>query len=478
MRSTTRALGVLLTGSALLLATGTAAARPGPDRSIAWTPCPEDKTVECGTLRLPVDWADPAGEKFDLAVARRAASDPARWIGVLLVNPGGPGGSGVSFALRADSTFSPEVLRRFDIVGFDPRGVARSHPVRCSAELLQRQPSRYPGTQAEFDRLVAFNREVQADCRARTGPLAGHVDAKAVTRDMDALRAALGERQISYFGVSYGSLYGQRYAEEYGHRVRAMALDSGMDHSLGATAFAATEAAAAEDSFHEWVRWCERTPGCALHGRNLLREWDDLLAGADRGEVRDPADPGRMLTSAELTERAFMHLRDPAWAELADYVRAVLDQRPRTLAAPPETAPNPFPFVFCQDWRMAVRTLADLTRITELTRRIAPRLRGSLAGQLAVTGCLGAPAATSPQREPRLTTAPRLLLLHAAHDPISPYAWAVNLHRQARGGTALLTYDGWGHGVYRRSACTRAALAEHLLHDRLPAEGARCAAVE
>ncbi|WHT22161.1 hypothetical protein N8J89_14165 [Crossiella sp. CA-258035] len=126
-----------------------------------------------------------------------------------------------------------------------------------------------------------------------------------------------------------------------------MVLDSGMDHSLGATAVAATEAAAAEDSFHEWVRWCERTASCALHGRNLLREWDDLLARADRGEVRDPADPGRSLTSAELTERAFMHLRDPAWAELADYVRAgALAHRPDPdhRADPPDrAAPAGFP---------------------------------------------------------------------------------------------------------------------------------------
>ncbi|MEJ8672366.1 hypothetical protein WKI71_40600 [Streptomyces sp. MS1.AVA.1] len=148
-------LAGLLAGSLTGASTpSVAAAQPEPpgtkstkQQAIGWKPCPEDATAECGTLRLPVDWARPSGETFDLAVARRKATDPARRVGVLLVNPGGPGASGVDFAVdEAKSHFSPGIQERFDIVGFDPRGVGRSHPVMCSTELLRRQPSVYPAT--------------------------------------------------------------------------------------------------------------------------------------------------------------------------------------------------------------------------------------------------------------------------------------------------------------------------------------------
>ncbi|WP_328420106.1 hypothetical protein [Streptomyces sp. NBC_00443] len=145
----------LLTGSLTGTSTPRVAAaqadRPGPgstkQQAIDWKPCPEDATAECGTLRLPVDWARPSGEAFELAVARRKATDPARRVGVLLVNPGGPGASGVDFAVDdAKSHFSSDIQERFDIVGFDPRGVGRSHPVMCSTELLGQRPSVYPAT--------------------------------------------------------------------------------------------------------------------------------------------------------------------------------------------------------------------------------------------------------------------------------------------------------------------------------------------
>ncbi len=164
--------------------------------------------VECGKLSLPIDWNEPRGEKFDLAVARRKATDPAKRVGIMLVNPGGPGGSGVNFAFGADSYFSPEVRASFDIIGFDPRGVARSRPVQCSVELLNKQVSPYPENDAEFTALKAYNQELANDCRARSGPIFDHADTIAVTNDMDALRHSLGERKINYCGLSYGTIMG------------------------------------------------------------------------------------------------------------------------------------------------------------------------------------------------------------------------------------------------------------------------------
>ncbi|WP_228472941.1 alpha/beta fold hydrolase [Streptomyces cyaneochromogenes] len=462
-------------------------------RAINWKPCPQDATAECGTLRLPVDRARPTGGTFDMAVARRKATDPDRRVGVLLVNPGGPGASGVAFAVdQAKSHFSPDIQERFDIVGFDPRGVGRSHPVKCSTELLSRQPSVHPRNQAEFDRLAEFNRALREDCRRHTGPLFDHADTLNVVRDMDALRGALGEEKINYFGHSYGTLIGEQYAEEYGDRIRTMALTANIDHSLGAREFLVSSAAAAEDSFHQFVKWCDRTSSCALHGRDVTAVWDRLLARADRGEIRDPHKPDRVLSAYEITFYAFKEkFYGPDWDELATYVAGLDAQEqneprrsaqprqhrpPLPQAADEQTKAEPFYAVFCQDWRIRPKDHREYARLTQAELRAAPHMRGSPRVHAAVAGCIGWPdEVNNPQHRLHVTDAPKILMLHSRHDPANHFTWAANVHRQTRGTTVLLPYAGAGHSVYGRSACTRDAVDDYLTQLRTPSAGSECA---
>ncbi|KUL21255.1 transporter [Streptomyces regalis] len=477
----------LLAGSAM---PGVAAASDPPGRSsttretIDWKPCPKDTTADCGTLRLPVDWARPSGETFDLAVARRKAADPGRRVGVLLVNPGGPGASGVEFAVDdAPAHFSADIQERFDIVGFDPRGVGSSHPVKCSSELLDQQPSVYPRNQAEFDRLADFNRALRADCRRHTGPLFDHADTLSVVRDMDALRRALGEKKINYFGHSYGTLIGEQYAEEYGDRIRAMALTANIDHSLGAREFLVSSAATAEDSFHQFVKWCDRTSSCALHGRDVTAVWDGLLARADRGEVHDPESPDRALTANDIALFAVKAFYGPYWDELATYVAGLDARKPaerrgseRSQQADPETRAEPFPAVFCQDWRIRAKDYREYARLTQAELRAAPHMRGSPRAHKGAAGCIGWPdEVNNPQHRLRITEAPTILMLNSLHDPASSFAWAANVHRQTRGTTVLVPYAGAGHSVYNRSDCTRDAVDDYLTELRIPSAGSSCA---
>ncbi|WP_158843201.1 alpha/beta hydrolase [Saccharothrix deserti] len=488
MRPIIRALGGVAT--VLALVTGTtslASAETEPEAQaqgapgIDWKPCPELAEVECGTLRLPIDWANPNGEKFDLAVARRKATDPAKRVGIMVVNPGGPGGSGVQFALTANGYFSPDVLARFDIIGFDPRGVARSQPVKCSIDVLNKQPSLYPTNQQEFEALAAYNRELAADCRAQSGPIHDHADTGAVVQDVDALRQALGEQKINYYGVSYGTLIGQQYAERYGRNIRAMVIDSNMDHSLGTWRFNETEAATAESSFGEFVKWCDRTESCALHGREVAKFWDDLLDRADRGEIVDPEDPSYKVTAQDIIGTAFGAFYGPRWAQLADLLVA-LDAgpaAPSSFTARVETARNPFPAVFCQDWSVPVRDYREFSALVDRTNQIAPHMRGSSLGHRATAGCIGLPEkVNNPQHRLKIKNAPKILMMNSLYDPATGYEWAVNAHRQSRDTTVLLTYEGWGHGVYRRSDCTRGATDDYLINLKTPRPGARCAAVE
>jgi pimeloyl-ACP methyl ester carboxylesterase len=154
-------------------------------------------------------------------------------------------------------------------VGFDPRGVGRSNPVTCDQDLLNAQWNAIrPDSASSFAALREANHALGENCRSLTGPLVGHMDTASVVRDMDAIRSGLGEQRISYYGVSYGTLIGQQYAELYPSRIRAMTLDSNMDHSLGPWSYQKTETVAAEESYSQFADWCARTPSCAIHDRD------------------------------------------------------------------------------------------------------------------------------------------------------------------------------------------------------------------
>ena len=198
---------------------------------ISWTPCPGRPEVQCGTLRVPLDWARPTGARITLALARHLATDPAHRIGALFINPGGPGGSGVEVATIADLVFSPELVARFDIVGVDPRGIGGSTPITCRTPVSQPGFTLFPRTEAQFQRMVRQNRELGRGCLERTGPLLGHVDTVSVARDHEAVRIGLGERTFNWLGLSYGTQIGANYAQLFPQRIRAMVFDAALDHS-------------------------------------------------------------------------------------------------------------------------------------------------------------------------------------------------------------------------------------------------------
>ncbi|MFC4020845.1 alpha/beta hydrolase [Micromonospora sp. GCM10011542] len=477
------ALALAVTATGLTPATP-AAARPQPKPTIDWQPCTEDTTAECGTLSLPVDWNRPRGERFDLALARRVATDPTARTGSLVFGPGGPGDSGVGRVLTGSSRFSAELRRRFDIVSFDPRGTGRSHPVVCSRDLLARQPQLI-ADQAQFDATLVNNALLRADCRARTGPLYDHVDTTSAARDLDAVRAALGERRLTFHGSSYGTLLGQRYAELYPDRVRAVVLEAAMDHSLRTRAFLDTQAVTAEGAFDEYVAWCARSTGCALHGRDFRAIWAGLHARAERGTLTDPDRAGAVLTPFELSRRTHKDLYEmPRWPKLAEWLARMAAPTTPSVASTGSggstgDAVAPYPFaVFCQDWSLPVRDHREYAGLLRRTARLAPDLRYPPA-LFALVTCLGTPTpVANPQHRPRVRTEVPLLLAATVHDPASGYNWATNLARQLGEHGVLLTYEGWGHGGYTTSPCVQRAVDAYLIDGLVPARGTSCPAIE
>ncbi|QFG23744.1 alpha/beta hydrolase [Actinomadura sp. WMMB 499] len=479
------AAGLVLAGGGVPLAGRPAEAAPAPPvphvpPPITWTACGDDGNARCGTLTLPVDRDEPDGATFGLAVARRPALDPGARIGTLVFGPGGPGDSGVHQILEGDR-FSDALRRHFDIVSFDPRGVGGSAPITCARDLVRAQPSPVMADQDDFDATVAHNERLRADCAERTGPIYGNADTLSTVRDLDALREALGESRLTFHGSSYGTLLGEQYAETYPHRVRAMVLESVVDHSRrGAGAFLTSQAAAAQDSFDEFVEWCDRTDACALHGRDVRAVWQGLLDRARRGDL-----PG--MSEVSLVEEAYSAFYGPRWAELARTLAALDAGDPPPATSTPRTAEptagpsdeatvqDPFLGVFCSDWSLPVRDHRHWSRLMRRVERVAPDMTYTRPVR-AAAGCIGAPRpVANPQHrlDVRGLRTP-ILLSNARHDPASGHNWATNVARQLGREGVLLTYEGAGHGSYNRSDCMRRTIDRYLIDLDVPARGTTC----
>ncbi|MGW9350590.1 alpha/beta fold hydrolase [Nocardiopsis flavescens] len=504
---------ILVPGLAVPLMAPPALADPRPEtpvRSIDWGACEEEVAgAECGTLAVPLDWDDPDGEAIDLALARIPAGDPEARIGSLVINPGGPGGSGVDFALYATEVFSPEVLARFDIVGFDPRGVGRSNPVVCSLDVLQDDPGPLFENRAALDARAAYNEVLRQDCRENTGPLYDHVDSLSVVHDIDAIRAAVGDERLTFFGVSYGTLMGQQYAQAYPDRVRAIVLDSVMDHDLDTREYLSTQAEAAQDVFDAFVAWCEGSTQCALSGQDPRALWTDLLKRADAGELvvpEIPEDPW-VVTAEDLIGMAFSSGYGPDWHDFASTLAWLDDPEgvefpegagfpeeesgplgPQDAAAAGGSAqadegsadqlvPYAYPAVLCNDYALPVRGYGDWSALMRGNQRqVAPDVRYGMLAVDDVASCLGHEEVRNPQAPADASGSEPLLVINSLHDPATGYNWAVNLAEQLGDDGVLVTYEGTGHAVYGRTECTTEVVDEYLVHERLPAEGTRCAA--
>ncbi|MEV7629731.1 alpha/beta hydrolase [Actinoplanes sp. NPDC089786] len=472
MRTTRPILVALLVPLIVLLPAPASAAR-----GLVWAACEDDPTAQCATLRVPIKPGDGYGRKVPIAIARRVATQPARRIGVLVVNPGGPGGSGVDMVLGAEKFFSAEVRARFDIVGFDPRGVGRSNPVVCARSLLDAEPSPLVAGKSAYRKLRIFHRRLTEDCARRTGPLFRHADTISVARDMDRLRRALGEEQITFYGASYGTLLGAQYASIHPRRARAVVLDSVMDHSVSAREFLAEGTAAVEDAFDEFVSWCARSDDCILRGRNVRALWATVLARAAAGTLIDPYRPGFRPNEFDVLDVAFGSFYDPQFASLATYIHDVLADAPATRSRAPATEENSFPAIFCADFSFPSVGYDSYARRLRSLRATAPSMRVSSLALSSAVACLGptGPVA-NPQRRFRRTSVPTLVV-GSKHDPATPYVWATRVADQLGPSATLATYDGWGHVSYGRTPCITDLMDRFLVALARPAPGATCPGV-
>jgi len=448
--------------------------------TIDWAPCPAAPTKQCGTMQVPMDWSRPGGEQLSVAVARRPADDPARRIGTLFFNPGGPGDGEVKYVVDQDSYFSATLRARFDIVGVDPRATGGSGQVRCDVPILTPTDTIFPRSREQFDAMVAHNRAVGRSCLAQTGALMAHTDTVSVARDHEAARVALGVAQVSWLGISYGSQLAANYAELFARRTRAMVLDSALEHSLPENQQVADEMMAAETSFNRFADWCDTAPECALRGQHVAAVYDRLVAGADQQPI--PVDGAlRPVTGEDIRMRTIQFLTykepglagpDVSWAGLSRGLAAALDGDASWFAWPPAEYVQPDLAarlaIGCMEYVPQVNTWAEMQQRLQMGRQLAPHLHGA-AEVWQVNRCIGWPIpAANPPRLLHVRGVPTLIV-HSVFDPSDPYKWAHGLAAQIR-GSAMLTRTGDGHTSYHSSDCARTATDQYLTRPQAPAD--------
>jgi pimeloyl-ACP methyl ester carboxylesterase len=340
----------------------------------------------------------------------------------------------------------------------------------------------------EFSQLASHVSALGASCLRLTGPLLGHVDTLSVTRDVEALRQALGDGKLNFLGLSYGAEIGTLYAERYPTRIRAMALDGILDHSISTQRVFSEAAAAYEDTFNRFAAWCRRARSCALHGRDVPALFDRLVRRADRRPVPAPqcsTEPCRpTVTGAEIrlnsfntlvTKRAIPAIGLPGWKGFAIALAAAERGDASAFATHLATTPTDDPFpglaVNCVDYRRTVTTYSDFAALTRRGLAIAPHTQGASEAWLGVTGCLRWPVPlANPPHRPEIRGAPPILLVSARHDPSTSYVWARRVLRQIP-RAVLLTRAGDGHTsswLGPRSR-TNSAIARYLITRRMPA---------
>ena len=482
-----RSVGGLLILTALLAG---CSATPGADRSAepsatvpalsGWGPCPAadppSEGLECATITVPVDYGRPDGEAFTIPVSRIASK--AQQPQLLMMNPGGPGISGVA-DLRSGREYYEKFTDVYTVVSFDPRGVGGSTPSASCLEDQQKtaifdQPS-VPRSEDDEKRRQDLAAGIGASC-ARLGSALSSVGTENVVRDMDAIRAALGFEKTSYLGYSYGTFVGALYAQMFPERTGRMVLDSVMAPELDYRAVRHDQAVGMQASVTAFAEDCLTRNDCPLPApaSTAVQRIIDLIEGLDATPYRGP--DGRELSGSRmlaLVESA-QYMPQSGWPALravlgdasAGRWQAVLDA-----AFSPDLMVNPadseYLSVVCIDFATE-RDTQTPARLAPIWARESPISGGNRAWSLAP--CESWPAA--PVRKPGPVSpegAGPVLILNTTGDPATPLPWAQSLHRQIR-GSSLVIAPGPGHLASSQNVCADEILIAFLLAGTSPPE--------
>ncbi|HXO24338.1 MAG TPA: alpha/beta hydrolase [Streptosporangiaceae bacterium] len=474
----------------------TACSGPPPPATLAtyytqhldWQPC--DGGFQCAELVVPFDYARPAGPRFTLPVVKLPAADPAHRIGALVVNPGGPGGSGVQYALAARQAFPPAILARFDLVGFDPRGAGASQPALNCENGPQLDTffgtDDEPADPAQLARVVAASEQFAAQCERHSAALLPVVGTPNAARDLDVLRSALGQSRLTYLGKSYGTYLGAWYAQLFPQRVRALVLDGSVDPAASSLEATIAQAQGFQGAFGSFAAWCLAAAGCPLGASVAAAESkvDALITRANSVPLANHLGDGQVADGAMLlygvADALYSRSSWPALKNalgsaftgdgtpLVDLANQLYGRNPNGTYS---TLANAVTAIDCLD-KPWPRTLAAWQSAASAAAKAAPMFGAALVwGSLT---CAYWPVASYPQPRLKAAGAPPILVVGTLRDPATPYRWAQAMAGDLASGV-LLGWNGDGHTAYGEgSACVDAIVNAYLIDLAVPRSGTVC----
>lgn len=458
------------------------------DQQLTWSEC--SGRFECAKLTVPLSYADPGGDTIELALLRAPAEDPDKRQGSLVLNPGGPGGSGIDYARAARVVVTGPLLNNFDIVGFDPRGVGKSSPIDC---LTDRQLDRFlnadpnPETDEDVAATVAVAKRFGPRCETVSPELISNVSTDYAVRDMDILRQALGDDQLNFLGKSYGTVLGATYAQLFPSRVGRFVLDGAVDPQLSIEELSYGQAIGFETALLRFAQWCAEENNCPIGEdpeagvekiKNLLADMEEnpLPAAKDRPLTAAFATTGILgsLYSAEDGWQSLFYALEGAFEGDGFGLQAVadwfLDRRPNGKFV--TNATEAFNAVSCLDAPYEVDP-AGTQELAEQWSQQAPVFGAALAWSNLTCYFWPVDAVGGPETITAEGAAP-IVVIGTKYDPATPYEWAVSLADQLSSGI-LVSWDGDGHtAYYSGSDCVDDAVDRYFVDGTLPEDGLEC----
>jgi pimeloyl-ACP methyl ester carboxylesterase len=473
-------------------------AAPKVGEPVAWDACRFESGAEsrlpagtqCGRIAVPVDYSKPDGALADIAMIRFPATGDK--IGSLVINPGGPGESGIEAAVGMIDTLPPEIRQRFDLVGFDPRGIGSSSPqLWCNSDAdndkLRAEPQQ-DYTPAGVAQIEKETKEFVQRCVDKMGlDFLANVGTASVAKDLDAIRAAIGDDKLTYLGYSYGTRIGSAYAEEFPQNVRAMILDGAVDPNADPVEEDVKQAKAFQDAFNDYAADCAKSPNCPL-GTDPAKATDVYLSLVEPlGPKSLPTKDGRGLSYSDSVVGTIMALYSPSlWTHLTTGLTQLKNGRGDTMLALADMYMRRDAqghYTNATDTRAAVNcvdqpALTDPAKVIDEDRRMreaAPFMSyGEFTGRAPMPTCAFWPVPpTSRPHQLNVTDLPPVLVVSTTGDPATPYEAGVQLAEELKGG--LLTYDGTQHTVvFQGQSCVDDYATQYLINGTLPPPDSKC----
>ena len=437
----------------------------------------------CGKLSVPLDYAKPAGTQVTLFVVKVHSNkrNSADRVGSLLVNPGGPGASGVNLAAGLVNGLSDDIFDHFDLIGFDPRGVGLSTPLTCISDREKDQLAALdPDVRTPAGRAVAkaTSARVAKGCVAKYGASLGHYNTEESAHDMDEIRSALGEDKLNYLGFSYGTRLGAAYAHQFPKTVRAAVLDGAVDPVSDEATIIEGQAKAFEDAFSQFAADCQRRAACAALGSPRPAVMA-LVKAANRNPIPSQrTGETRKATGGIVTLAVVAALYDSSqWPALGAALIAGRNGDSEKLFALAdqynERDLQTGHYSNLQDANLAVNCNDTALRPTDnlvAAKAVDWISKYPLFGPNAAASlyaCQGWPQSGHVLPPASAPGAPPILVIGTVHDPATPYA-AAGVLAKALGSGVVLSWDGEGHTAYPKTKCVRAKVDTYLITAKIP----------